>query len=99
MPRGRRCSGSPPLGADVGFYANTGRKSVHLGTSACSQEEISANYSGAELLIVPVIANTTAPRYDTCCTGGQKINDAITLRRYPWILMKGSKKMGSSVLA
>ena len=85
--------------ADDGFRANTVRKSAHLGTFACSREETSANYSVVELLIVPVIADTTALRYDTCCTGGQKINDAITLRRYSWILMKSLKKKGSSVLA
>jgi len=35
----RSCTHKPELGqrrgADVGFSANTGRKSAHLGTSAC----------------------------------------------------------------
>ncbi len=35
MPGARGAAGP---GADVGFRANTGRKSAHLGTSACSQE-------------------------------------------------------------
>ena len=30
--------GAADPGADVGFSANTSRKSAHLGTSACSQE-------------------------------------------------------------
>ena len=29
--------------ADAGFRANTGRKSAHLGTSACGQEQMFGN--------------------------------------------------------
>ena len=43
LDRTRACTDKRELGeqrgADVGFRANTGRKSAHLGTSACSQEQ------------------------------------------------------------